>query len=317
MRIAILDDYQGVALKMADWSRLQRAHEIVVFRKPFAGADEVVRALADFEVISAMRERTPFPRSVLERLPKLKLLVSTGHWNAAIDVKAAAERGIVTAGTPSTGHAAFELSIAMLMCVARQIHVEHQSVREGGWQVGVGNDLFGTTLGVIGLGRIGAQMAKVGRAFGMKVIAWSQNLSEERARECGAQRVEKAELFSKSDYVTVHVKLSERTRGLVGAAEIALMKPTAYLVNTARGPIVDEKALIAALNEGRIAGAALDVFDIEPLPADHVLRRTPRVLLTPHIGYVSQASYKDFYGGTVKAIEDWLAGRPVDHPLKG
>jgi phosphoglycerate dehydrogenase-like enzyme len=316
MRIAILDDYQGVALEMADWSRLKAAHEIVVFRKAFSGPEEVVRALGDFEVICAMRERTPFPRSVIERLPKLKLLVSTGHWNAAIDIKAAAERGIIVCGTPSTGHAAFELSFALLMCVARQIHVEHQSVREGGWQVSVGNDLHGTTLGVIGLGRIGAQMTKVGRAFGMNVIAWSQNLTEERAKECGARRVEKAELFAQSDYVSVHVKLSERTRGLVGAAEIARMKPTAYLVNTARGPIVEEKALVAALNEGRIAGAALDVYDIEPLPADHVLRRTPRVLLTPHVGYVSQASYKDFYGGTVKAIEDWLAGKPVQHQLK-
>ncbi len=316
MRIAVLDDYQGVALEMADWSRLKAAHEVVVFRKPFSGPEEVVRALADFEIICVMRERTPFPRSVIERLPKLKLMVTTGHWNAAIDLKALEERGIPAGGSPSTEHAAFELSFALLMCVARQVHVEHQSVREGGWQVSVGSDLRDATLGVIGLGRIGKRMAEVGRAFGMNVIAWSQNMTEERARECGARRVEKAELFAQSDYVTVHVKLSDRTRGLVGAADIARMKPTAFLINTARGPIVEEKALIAALNDGRIAGAALDVYDIEPLPADHVLRRTPRVLLTPHVGYVSRTSYKGFYGGTVAAIEAWLAGKPLPHPLK-
>jgi phosphoglycerate dehydrogenase-like enzyme len=283
-----------------------------VFRKPFANADEVVRALTDFEILAIMRERTPFPRSVIERLPKLKLLATSGHRNAAIDVKAAAERGIVVCGTPSSGHAAFELSFALLMCVARQIHVQHQSVREGGWQVGVGGDLCGRTLGVIGLGKIGSQMAKLARAFGMNIIAWSQNLTEERARECGAAKVDKAQLFAQADYVTIHVALSERTKGLVGAAEIKAMKPTAYLLNTSRGPIVDEKALIAALNEGRIAGAALDVFDIEPLPVDHVLRRTPRLLLTPHVGYVSEANYRGFYGGTVENIEAWLAGKPIN-----
>jgi phosphoglycerate dehydrogenase-like enzyme len=311
MRIAVLDDYQGVALKMADWSHLQTAHQVVVFRKPFASPDELVRALADFEIVSAMRERTPFPRSVLERLPRLKLLVTTGTWNAAIDVKAALERGVVVCGTPSSHHAAMELAFALLICAARQIHVEHQSVREGGWQVGVGGDLNGRTLGVLGLGRIGGEIARHGRAFGMNVIAWSQNLTEERARECGGRRVDKAELFSQSDYITIHLKLSERTHGLVGTAELGRMKPTAYLVNTSRGPIVDEKALIAALNEGRIAGAALDVYDIEPLPVDHILRKTPRLLLTPHVGYVSQANYKVFYGGTVEAIEAWLAGKPV------
>lgn len=311
MRIAVLDDYQGVALKMADWSRLRAAHEVVVFRKPFANPDETVRALADFEIVSAMRERTQFSRSVLERLPRLKLLVTTGHWNAAIDLKAAAERGVVVCGTPSSGHAALELSFALLICVARQIHVQHQSVRDGGWQVGVGCDLNGWTLGIIGLGKIGSQMARLGRAFGMNIIAWSQNLTEERAKECEARRVDKAELFSQADYITVHLKLSERTHGLVGAPELARMKPTAYLINTSRGPIVDEKALIAALNEGRIAGAALDVYDIEPLPVDHVLRKTPRLLLTPHVGYVSQANYKGFYSGTVEAIEAWLADKPV------
>jgi phosphoglycerate dehydrogenase-like enzyme len=312
MRIAVLDDYQGVALKMADWSRLKAAHEVVVLRKAFSGPEEVVRALGDFEVICAMRERTPFPRSVIERLPKLKLLVTTGHRNAAIDLKAAAERGIVVCGTPSSGHAAFELSFALLMCVARQVHVQHQSMRDGGWQVGVGGDLNGRTLGIIGLGKIGSQMAKLGRAFGMNIIAWSQNLTDERAKECGAAKVEKARLFAEADYVTIHVALSERTRGLISAAELNAMKPTAYLINTSRGPIVEEKALISALEAGRIAGAALDVYDVEPLPVDHVLRKMPRVLLTPHVGYVSEANYRGFYGGTVENIEAWLAGKPIN-----
>jgi phosphoglycerate dehydrogenase-like enzyme len=283
----------------------------VVFRKPFASPDELVRALADFEIVSAMRERTPFPRSVLERLPRLKLLVTTGTWNAAIDVKAALERDVVVCGTPSSHHAAMELAFALLICAARQIHVEHQSVREGGWQVGVGGDLNGRTLGVLGLGRIGGEIARHGRAFGMNVIAWSQNLTEERARECGGRRVDKAELFSQSDYITIHLKLSERTHGLVGASELARMKPTAYLVNTSRGPIVDEAALVAALRQGTIAGAGLDVYDEEPLPLDHPLRNLPNTVITPHLGYVTEEGYRIFYGQALEDVKAWLAGQPV------
>lgn len=311
MRIAVLDDYQGVALELADWSRLRAAHEVVVFGKPFASEDEAARALAGFEIVCAMRERTPFPRSLFERLGKLKLLVTTGMVNAAIDLEAAAARGVVICGTPSPGHAPAELSFALLLGLARQLHVEHENVREGRWQTTVGDTVHGKVLGLLGLGRLGALMATYARAFGMQVIAWSQNLTEARAAECGAKRVDKAELFRTADYVAIHLKLSERTTGLVGAAEFALMKRTAYLINTSRGPIVKEAELLAALVEKRMAGAALDVFDVEPLPPGHLLRKAPRVLLTPHIGYVSGENYKVFYGATVEDIEAWLAGKPV------
>jgi phosphoglycerate dehydrogenase-like enzyme len=311
MRIAVLDDYQGVALEMADWSRVKRAHEVTVFRKAFASQDEAARSLADCEIICAMRERTPFPRAMFERLPRLKLLVTTGMVNAAIDLEAAAAKGVVVCGTPSPGHAPAELSFALLLGLARQLHVEHQNVREGRWQTTVGDAIHGRVLGILGLGRLGALMANYARAFGMQVIAWSQNLTDARASECNAKRVDKTELFRTADYVAVHLKLSERTKGLVGAPEFGLMKKPAYLINTSRGPIVKEEDLISALNEGRIAGAALDVFDVEPLPADHPLRKAPRVLLTPHIGYVSGENYKVFYGGTVEAIEAWLAGKPI------
>jgi phosphoglycerate dehydrogenase-like enzyme len=311
MKIAVLDDYQGVALEMVDWSRLRKAHEVIAYQKPFATQDEAARALADFEIVCAMRERSPFPRALFERLPKLKLLVTTGMVNAAIDLRAASDHGVVVCGTPSPGHAPAELTFALLIGIAKHLHIEHQNVREGRWQTTVADDLEGKVLGLVGLGRLGGLMAKYGRAFGMRVIAWSQNLTEARAAECAARRVEKSELFRTADYVSIHLKLSERTTGLVGAPELALMRKTAYLVNTSRGPIVQEADLLAALHEGRIAGAALDVFDVEPLPPDHPLRKAPRVLLTPHIGYVSRENYRVFYGGTVEAIEAWLAGKPV------
>lgn len=311
MRIAVLDDYQGVALEMADWSRVRANHEVVVFREPMGSADAAAAKLAGFDIICIMRERTLFKAELMSKLPALKLLVTTGMVNAAIDLAAAKERGILVCGTPSPGHCTSELAWALLMCAARQLHVEHDNMRNGGWQTVVGQDLRGRTIGVIGLGRLGAQIAHIAKAFEMKVIAWSQNLTTERATEVGALRVEKEELFRQSDFISIHLKLSDRTRSLVGARELALMKPTALIVNTSRGPIIDEAALLDALHAGRIGGAALDVYDVEPLPKDHPLRRAPRVLLSPHIGYVSQDNYRVFYGGVVEDIEAWLAGSPI------
>ncbi len=309
--IAVLDDYQNVALKMADWSRLQANHTIKVFNTHLATPDDVVRALADYEVICIMRERTPFPRTVLERLPKLKLLITTGARNASVDGKAANERGIVFCGTDGGGHATAELSMGLILGLARNFHVELQNVREGRWQTTIGQDLRGKTLGLLGLGKLGSQLGVYAKPFGMTLIAWSQNLTAEAAAAKGVERVEKDELFRRSDFISVHLVLSERSRGLVGAREIGLMKPTAHIVNSSRGPIIDATALAAALKEGRIAGAALDVYDIEPLPVAHALRKEPRALLTPHIGYVTEESYRMFYPGIVAAIEGWLVGAPV------
>lgn len=311
MRIAVLDDYQGVALEMADWSNIRKSHDVVVFREPLGDVDAVAKALADFEIVCIMRERTSFREDTLSRLPKLKLLVTTGMVNAAIDLAAAERLGITVSGTPSPGHSTSELAFGLLMCAARGIHLEHESVRNGGWQIGVGGDLYQRTIGIVGLGRLGAQVAKIANAFGMKVLAWSQNMTEERAIEVGARRVDKDVLFREADYITIHLKLSDRTRGLVGARELSLMKPTAILINTSRGPIVDEAALLSALEKGTIGGAALDVFSVEPLPKDHPIRKAPRVLLTPHIGYVSQDNYHVFYGGVVECVEAWLAGSPI------
>lgn len=310
--IAILDDYQRVALRMADWTRLEAAgHRITVFDRPFRDAEEVATALADFEIVTIMRERTPMPASLLKRLAKLKLLVTTGHRNAAIDMQAAHDLGIVVCGTEAPGHATAELAFGMIIALSRHLAFESQAMREGRWQTTVGRDLRGRTLGLLGLGRLGAQMARYGQAFGMPVIAWSQNLTAEAAAAAGAIRVDKDALFSRADVVSIHTKLSPRTIGLVGAREFALMKPDALLVNTSRGPIVDEAALIAALTAGRIGGAGIDVYDTEPLPAAHPLRTTPRTLLTPHIGYVTEETYRQFYGGTVAAIEAWRAGAPI------
>ena len=310
MKIALLDDYQGVALSCADWQSILPGADITVFRNTLTDPDALVARLQDFEIIGIMRERTPFPRALLERLPKLKLLVTTGHRNASIDVAAARERGITVCGTPSSAHAAAELTWALIMAAARRIDLETQSFREGGWQVGLGRDLNGATLGVIGLGRLGSLVAGYGSAFGMKVIAWSQNLTEEKAAAAGAALVGKEALFREADFVTIHLRLSDRSRGLVNADMLALMKPDAWIVNTSRGPIIDEAALLAALRENRIGGAALDVFDEEPLPADHPLRRLPNVVATPHVGYVTRESYAVFYHETAENIAAFLAGQP-------
>jgi len=310
MKIALLDDYQGVALSCADWSELQAKAEVAVFRDTITDADALVERLRDFEIIGIMRERTPFPKTLLERLLKLKLLVTTGHRNASVDVAAARALGITVCGTPSSAHAAAELTWALIMAAARRLDVEGQSFREGGWQRGLGRDLQGGTLGVIGLGRLGSLVAGYGRAFGMRVIAWSQNLTAERAAECGAEAVDKETLFREADYVTLHLRLSDRSRGLVNAETLGLMKPDAWIVNTSRGPIVDADALLAVLKARRIGGAALDVFDVEPLPADDELRRLDSVVATPHIGYVTRENYRSMYSTMVANIAAFLDGRP-------
>ncbi|MCL4766745.1 MAG: D-2-hydroxyacid dehydrogenase family protein [Hyphomicrobiaceae bacterium] len=309
--IAILDDYQKAALELADWSRLRENHRLTIFHEPFVGEEAAARALVGFDVLCLMRERTPFQASLIDRLPNLRLIVTSGRRNAAIDVAAAARQKVLVCGTDSPGNSTAELTMALMLALARHVHVEAAAMRAGGWQTTLGRDLRGLTLGLVGLGRLGGQVAKFGRTFGMKVIAWSENLTQQRCYEAGAEYVAKDDLLRRADVVSIHTRLSERTRGLIGARELALMKPSAHLVNTSRGPIVDEAALIAALNEGRIAGAALDVYDREPLPADHPLRSAPRVLLTPHLGYVTEETYRVFYSGMVGAIEAWLAGKPV------
>jgi phosphoglycerate dehydrogenase-like enzyme len=306
-RVAVLDDYQGVALGCADWSAL----EVEVFPDHVADDDALVEQLAPFDVVVAMRERTPFPRARLERLPSLRLLVTTGMRNASIDLDAARELGITVCGTGSLGPPTAELAWALILALTRHVPAEDAAMRAGGWQHTIGPELAGHRLGIVGLGRLGARMAAIARAFEMEVVAWSQNLTAERAAEAGAARVDKDELFATADVVTIHLVLSDRTRGLVGTSELALMRPTAYLVNTSRGPIVDEAALLDALHAGRIAGAALDVYDTEPLPGDHPLRRAPNTVLTPHIGYVTTGTYEVFYRDAVEDVERWLAGDPV------
>lgn len=310
-RIAITDDYQSVAFTFADWSKLRAAHEVVVFDKPFANPDEAAQALAGFDVIAIMRERTAFPRTLLDRLPNLRLLVTTGMRNASVDMKACAERGITVCGTQGGNHATAELAMGLILGLARHFQIELENMRQGRWQTTVGQDLRGKTLGILGLGKLGGQLAEYAKAFGMDLIAWSQNLTDERAREKGATRVEKDELFRRADFISIHLVLSDRSRGLVGARELGLMKPTASIVNTSRGPIIDGAALAAALKEGRIAGAGIDVYDVEPVPAAHALRQEPRALLTPHLGYVTAETYQLFFGGIVECIEGWLAGKPV------
>jgi phosphoglycerate dehydrogenase-like enzyme len=311
--IAVLDDYQNVALRMADWSRLQKSHKVVPFNERLPDMDALAKALAGFEVVGVMRERTPFPRALIERLPDLKLLITTGKRNPTIDLEAARARGVTVCNTGGAGHATSELAIGLMIALARHFREEFQAMRPGGgWQTTLGFDLAGRTLGVLGLGNLGTRVGRVGAAMGMHVIAWSQNLAPEQAKERGAERVEKDELFRQADVITIHMVLSNRSRGLVGARELGLMKPTALLINTSRGPIIDEPALIAALKEGRIGGFGGDTFNEEPLPGDHPLRAEPRALLTPHLGYVTEETYRDFYGGMVAAIEAWLAGRPVN-----
>jgi phosphoglycerate dehydrogenase-like enzyme len=306
MKVAILDDYQDVALRLADWSGVRRRAEITVFNDHLADPAALVERLRPFDVVCIMRERTPLSRDILQQLPRLKLIASTGPRNAAIDMRAAAERGIVVTATGYESTPTIELSWALILASARQLAREAASVRDGGWQTRIGANLRGKCLGVIGLGNIGKEVARIALAFGMTVIAWSQNLTREIAGAAGATLVDKDALFRQADIVTIHLILSRRTSGLVGAAELALMKPTAWLINTSRGPIVDQAALIEALQARRIAGAALDVFDVEPLPADHPFRRLDNVLATPHIGYVTQELYRTFYGDAAASIAAWL-----------
>lgn len=310
-RLAILDDWQGVALGLADWSRLPADLAPTVFRDHLTGEDALVERLAPFDALVIMRERTPFPASLIARLPRLKLLVTTGEKNRSVDVAACAARGITVCGTPSRASPTPELAWGLIISLSRRIPEEAANLRAGRWQESVGRGLDGRTLGLLGLGRLGARMARIGAAFGMRVIAWSQNLTPERAAEAGAVRVEKAALFAEADVISIHLQLSERTRALVGAAELAAMKPDALLVNTSRGPIVDGAALLAALRAGRIGGAALDVFDVEPLPPDDPWRSAPRLLATPHLGYVTEENYRGMYGAAVEAVLGYLAGRPV------
>lgn len=312
MRVAILDDYQGVALTSADWSAVEALAEVVVYRDHLANEDALVERLADAEMILAMRERTPFPRSLVERLPNLKLLVTTGARNASFDMPALREAGVTVCGTGSSGSATSELTWGLILALMRGIPSEHAGVGDGRWQIGVGRDLGDKTLGVIGLGRLGAKVAAVGQAFGMPVLAWSQNMTRERTDELGVELAPSLdELLERSDIATIHLVLSERTRGLIGASELARLGSDAYLVNTSRGPIVDEAALVDALRSGTIAGAALDVFDEEPLPAGHPLIGLENVVLTPHIGYVTEEAYAVFYGEAVENILGFLDGSPV------
>ena len=311
MRVAVLDDYQGVAREMADWSSLGADFEIVSFRDHLADHDAIAQRLQDFEVIVAMRERTPFPRALLEKLPRLRLLVSTGMRNASIDLAAARERGVVVCGTPGAAGTTGELTWGLILALFRQIPREDRALREGSWQTTVGLGLAGKTLGIIGLGTIGSQVAKVGAAFNMELIAWSQNLDAERASRAGAKRVERDELLARADAVTIHLVLGERTRGLIGERELARMKPTAFLVNTSRGPIVDEAALAAALRKGTIAGAGIDVYDNEPIAPDHPLLAAPNTVLTPHLGYVTRESYRAYFRGALEDIAAWRRGAPM------
>ena len=310
-RVAVLDDYQQAALASADWSPLAGRADVSVFTDHVADPAALAARLAPFEVIVAMRERTPFPAELLRRLPALKLLVTTGMANAAIDLAAARELGVLVCGTGGSGTSTAELTWALLLALVRSVPAEDARVRAGGWQHTVGGELAGRTIGLLGLGRIGERVAGYARAFGMEVIAWSQHLTAGRASACGAELVSKPDLFARAGIVSIHVRLSERTAGLVGAAELALLGRDGYLVNTSRGPIVDEAALIAALHGGVIAGAALDVYATEPLPAGHPLRSLPRTVLTPHLGYVSTEGYAVFYGDAVADIVAWLGGSPV------
>jgi len=310
-RIAVLDDYQSVAADFCDWSTLPEPADVVEFHDAVDGEDALVARLQPFDVVVAMRERTAFPRSVLERLPNLKLLVTTGMRNKSIDTQAANDSSVTVCGTGSQPTATAELTWALILASVRHIPREDASVRAGGWQQTIGGDLAGARLGVVGLGRLGTQVARIGQAFGMDVVAWSQNLTDERAAEQGVRRVDREELFATSDVVTVHLLWSRRTRGLINAEDFALMKHTAVFINTSRGPIVQTPALVDALQNGTIAGAGLDVYDREPLPPDDPIRSLPRTVLTPHLGYVTRGTYEVFYGEAVEDVAAFLRGEPI------
>jgi D-3-phosphoglycerate dehydrogenase len=312
VRAAVLDDYQNVGLTFADWSPITRDVEVKVFDKPFANQAEVIKALQGFAIIVGMRERTPFPRKVIEALPNLKLLITTGARNNSFDVKACSERGITVCGTGVVGSPTTGIAFGLMLELTRRVGFENARLKAGApWQVTIGRDLEGLTLGILGLGKLGQRSATVGKAFGMKTIAWSQNLTPEKAQAGGAELVTKEDLFRSADVVTIHLILSDRSRGLVGTKELGLMKKTSYLVNTSRGPIVDEKALIATLQSKSIAGAGLDVFDVEPLPLDHPFRKMDNVVITPHLGYVSEQNYRKYFPDIVEDIRAWLDGKPV------
>ncbi|MFD5947235.1 D-2-hydroxyacid dehydrogenase family protein [Streptomyces collinus] len=313
LRCAVLDDFQKVAVEVADWSLVADDVEVVAFDRHMESEDDLAAALAAFDIVVTLRERVPFPGSLITRLPRLKLIVASGMRNSVIDYATAEARGVTVCGTASSSTPPVELTWALLLGLARGIVEESSSLRSGGpWQSTVGADLHGQRLGLLGLGKIGSRVAQVGLAFGMHVSAWSQNLTRERTAEIGVELApSKEDLLASSDFVSVHLALSDRTRGLLGPAELALLKPTAYLVNTSRAAIVDQEALLAALHDGRIAGAGVDVFDIEPLPADHPMRTAPRLLATPHLGYVSRANYATYYGQAVENIQAFLAGSPI------
>jgi phosphoglycerate dehydrogenase-like enzyme len=312
LRCALLDDFQNVATTVAGWGPVLDRVEVTGFARHFADEDELVEAVSGFDIIVTLRERVPFQASLFARLPRLKLLVASGMRNSVIDFAAAAEHGVTVCGTDSSSTPPVELTWALLLGLARNVVGESNALRAGGpWQSTVGADLHGRRLGLVGLGKIGSRVAAVGAAFGMEVVAWSRSLTDERAAAVGATCVSKRELLESSDFVSIHVVLNEQTRGLIGAAELALMPSSAYLVNTSRSAVVDQAALLAALHEGRIAGAGLDVFDIEPLPADHPMRTAPRLLATPHLGYVSLANYRTYYGQAVEDIHAFLDGSPV------
>lgn len=316
-RVAILDDYAGLALRLADWSAVENLAELTVFDRHLSEA-EAADALRPFDVVCTLRERMAFPRTLIERLPNLKLITIVGKSLPNLDMAAAGERGVLVAHSDfahprfrSVRDATPELAWGLLIATVRNLAEEHRRIRDGAWQTTAGMTLSGKTLGLLGLGRVGKRMAEYAKVFGMEVIAWSQHLTEETAAAAGARRVEKAAVFAEADVVSIHLVLSERTRGLVGAPELALMKPDAYLINTSRGPIVDEAALIAALGAGRLAGAGLDVYNIEPLPPEHPLRTLPTVTLSPHLGYVTREMLSAFYSDTVEAVAAWLSGTPV------
>lgn len=311
IQIAVLDDWQNVASDVVDWSTLDSVGMVHFLHDYPADTATMIERLKGFEVICLMRERSTFDKALLQGLPKLKLLVTGGMRNAAIDLPAAKALGIQVCGTDSYKHAAPELTWALIMASTRNLLAEANSLRAGGWQVGLGGDLHGKTLGILGLGSIGQKVAKFAQVFGMRVIAWSENLTPERAAESGVTWVSKRELFEQADILTIHLVLSERSRGLVDAQALGWMKPTARLVNTARVPIVDEQALVQALHSGRLAGAALDVYAEEPLPADHPFRSLPTVLATPHVGYVSEQNYRQFYQQMIDDIQAWASGVPI------
>ncbi|WP_437985465.1 D-2-hydroxyacid dehydrogenase family protein [Sorangium sp. So ce117] len=311
MRVAILDDYQGVALRMADWRSLHPAAEVQAFTDHLDDLEALAARLRPFQAVVLMRERTPFPRALFERLDGLRLLVTAGMRNASIDLAAATERRVQVSGTDMLPYPTAELTWGLILALFRHIPAEDRAAREGRWQTTLGLGLKGKTLGLVGLGKLGGQVAQVGRAFGMEVVAWSQNLTAERAAEVGARLVPKDDLFAGADVVSVHLVLSPRTRWLVGAAELGRMKPTAFLVNTSRGPLVDEAALLAALRARRIAGAALDVFEPEPLPADHPLLALDNTVITPHLGYVTEEGYRLVYGQAVEDIRAFLDGKAL------